>query len=166
MVADPDFFKATTCPPPVIASLAQASICSCDKNTDKGRPLIRASDVIGAISSPCEPRVIAETSAGVTPAAIARAFLNRAESSVPAHPKTRSRGNSVARSISSVISSMVGHHNHYRIGGFGTNGCACLTDHTRIHVNQICAAHSRGTRTSRRYNHHICICNEVKAPPP
>ena len=48
---------------------------------------------------------MASTSRGSTPAARANACLNRDESSVPAMPNTRSRGNPVARSISTVISS-------------------------------------------------------------
>ena len=89
----------------MIASFTQAAIWFSDRKTDKGRPLIVARLGIGAISSPCEPSVIASTSAGLTPAARASALRKRLESSVPAMPSTRSRGKPVARSISTVISS-------------------------------------------------------------
>ena len=117
MVADPDFFKATTCPPPVIASLAQASICSVT-NTDS-RPFIRASDVIKAISSPCEPRLSQKHPQASHPPPLQGHFWNRAIKR-PCHPNTFTREFSSTEHLKRHFIQWIGHHNHYFYRGFGT----------------------------------------------
>ena len=57
------------------------------------------------IASPCEPSVIASTALGETPSSSAMKDRSRAESSTPAIPITRSRGNPDASAARKVISS-------------------------------------------------------------
>ena len=86
----------TISPPPLRVRSEMAWRVWASRNFVTGTPATVHIEITGTIESPWPPRTIAWTSSIETFAASAMNMRNRAESSAPAMPTTRSRGKPVS----------------------------------------------------------------------